>query len=239
MFLFWKRHGVEKRDLLIPASILIGSILISVTICWSAKKIINPLGLANNPTVAGNQAGTLPNETNVKVTSRNGAPRIGAGKLEIVEFSDFQCPFCQKFYNEAYKEIKAKYIDTGKATLVYRHFPLSFHQNAQKAAEASECANLQGKFGPYHDALFVNGKSDGTGLSVSDLKKYAANLGLDTTKFNSCLDSGQTVEVVQADFAEGQKIGVSGTPTFIIGGEKVVGAVPFSVFQNIIEKALK
>jgi len=179
------------------------------------------------------------NEEN-KLTERRGAPSIGSGKLEIVEFSDFQCPFCQRFFNEAYKEIKSKYIDTGKAKLVFRHFPLSsFHVNAQKAAEAAECANKQNKFPEYHDVLFEKGQADGTGLAVFDLKQYAKDLGLNTAKFNSCLDNGETADIVKKDIEDGGKAGVTGTPTIFINGEKIVGAQPYSNFEQKIEAALK
>ncbi len=202
--------------------------MISLSICWSAGKISWP----------GNELiETKPAET--KTAERKDAPKIGNGKVEIVEFADFQCFFCQKFFSEAYKEIKSKYIDTGKITLTFRHFPIPSHQNAQKAAEAAECAGKQGKFGAYHDVLFANGKPDGAGLAVSDLKKYAKNLGLDEGGFNKCLDNGETVALVQKDLTDGQKMGVSGTPTFFIGGEKIVGAQPFSVFEQKIENILK
>src|SRR3989344_1313975 len=230
----------DKKDseFFVGGSILIGAILISVSIYFAADKI------ANGPSFIDNQnQNQNPNPSagsaKIEVEKRTDAPRIGNGKVEIVEFSDFQCPFCQQFFNTAYKEIKAKYIDTGKATLVYQHFPLSIHANAQKSAEASECANKQGKFEAYYNTLFTSGKADGTGLAVPDLKKYAVNLGLDTVKFNSCLDSGETVGAVKKDFEEGQTIGVSGTPTFIINGERIVGSQPFTTFEAVIERALK
>ena len=223
----------EDSEFFIAGSILVGAILISVSIYLAANKIVGDTSLTGtpnqNPIVLGK----------VAVEKRADAPKIGSGKVEIIEFSDFQCPFCQQFFNTAYKEIKAKYIDTDKVTLVYRHFPLSLHVNAQKSAEASECANKQGKFEVYYNTLFINGKADGTGLAVPDLKKYAANLGLDTVKFNSCLDSGEAVEVVKKDFEVGQRSGVTGTPTFFINGEKVIGAEKFSVFEQMIERALK
>src|SRR3989344_8625444 len=223
----------EDSEFFIAGSILVGAILISVSIYLAANKIAGGTSLVGtqnqNPIVLGK----------VAVEKRADAPKIGSGKVEIIEFSDFQCPFCQQFFNTAYKEIKTKYIDTGKATLVYQHFPLSIHANAQKSAEASECANKQGKFEAYYNTLFTSGKADGTGLAVPDLKKYAVNLGLDTVKFNSCLDSGETVGAVKKDFEEGQTIGVSGTPTFIINGERIVGSQPFTTFEAVIERALK
>ncbi len=156
-------------------------------------------------------------------------------KVAIVEYSDFQCPFCARAYPTV-KQVLKDY--DGKVKFYYKHFPLGFHQNAQKAAEAYECALDQGKQWEYHDKLFDNSQGDGTGLNIADLKKYAADLGLDTAKFNSCLDGGQKAAKVQADTAEGAANGVSGTPTFFINGQAVVGAQPYSAFQQAIDAKL-
>jgi len=155
--------------------------------------------------------------------------------ITIIEFSDFECPFCERFYSQTLPLIKKNYIDTGKAKLVYRDFPLSFHPNAQKAAEAAECAGEQGKYYEMHDLLFEKGVSGG----INAFKQYAKDLGLDITKFNECLDSGKYAVEVQKDFRDGQSYGVSGTPTFFINGIEVVGAQPYSVFEQIIEQELK
>ena len=226
-----------KRDGLIPAAIIVASVIVAGSIMVSANKIVKVFG---NPgsVVAQGDIGAQDNGVKTDVSSRRDAPTIGKGDVEIIEFSDFQCPFCKQFFTSAYKDIIAKYVDTGKVKLVYRHYPLPFHQNAQIAAEAAECANRQGKFKTYHDILFTNSNSDGTGLSSTDLKKYAANLGLDTAKFNSCLDNGETKDVVAKDMKAAQDAGVTGTPTFFINGVKVVGALPFSEFQKVIEQEL-
>lgn len=152
----------------------------------------------------------------------------------IVEFSCFECPFCARFYQETLPLIKENYINTGKARLAFRDFPLSFHPNAQKAHEAARCANLQGKFWEYHRKLFENYDN----LNVDNFKRYAQELGLNTVQFNDCLDSGKMAQEVQKDFTEGSGYGVTGTPTFFINGIKVVGAQPFSIFEQIIEQEL-
>jgi protein-disulfide isomerase len=153
----------------------------------------------------------------------------------VVEFSDFQCPFCQRYYNDAYKQIQSEYVDTGKVYFVFKQFPLtSIHPQAQKAGEASLCANDQNKFWEYHDALFENQQA----LDVTSLKQYAADLGLNTATFNNCLDSGKYTARVNAEVAEGSAAGVSGTPTTFINGKKVVGAVPYSTIKAEIEAAL-
>jgi protein-disulfide isomerase len=185
-----------------------------------------------------NNAQAAPN-TNVKIASRGDAPTIGSGKVQIVEFSDFQCPYCKQFFSDDFNQIKTNYIDTGKVTFTFRHFPLPFHQNAQKAAEAAECANRQGQFWPYHEILFTKANGDGTGLEISSLKQYASDLGLNTAKFNSCLDNGEATDTVKKDAAEGAKDGVNGTPTIFVDGKMIVGAEPYANFAQEIDAALK
>ncbi len=154
--------------------------------------------------------------------------------VTIIEYSDFQCPFCARFWSQTLPQIQEEYIDTGKVKLIYKDFPLGFHENAQKAGEAAECADDQGMFWEYHDMIYENQIS----LSVSSLKTWAKELGLDTSEFNDCLDSGKYTDEVKEDFKEGQAAGVSGTPAFFINGRSLVGAQPFSAFQQIIEEEL-
>lgn len=156
-------------------------------------------------------------------------------KVTIIEFSEFQCPFCKKYYDEAYGKIIEEYVDTGKVRYVFRDFPLSFHANAQKASEAAECAHEQDKFWEYHDKLFKNQQS----LDVDSLKKYAKDLGLDEDKFNACLDSGKYEQEVKDDFNDGVNYGVQGTPSFFINGKLIAGAQPFENFKVIIEEELR
>lgn len=160
---------------------------------------------------------------------------VESAPVTVVEFSDFECPFCARFYSPTLSQLLSEYVDTGKVKFVYKHFPLvSIHPHALKAAEASECAAEQGAFWEYHDKLFENQQF----LTVQDLKKYAENLGLNTDQFNDCLDSGKYYEKVQQDLSEGQKSGVTGTPAFFINGILLSGAQPFETFQKIIETEL-
>ena len=154
--------------------------------------------------------------------------------VTMIEFSDYECPFCTRFYSQTLGQIEREYIDTGKVKFVYRDFPLSFHQNAQKAAEAAECAGKQDKYYEMHDLLFEKGVIGG----VSSFKQYANEIGLDTAEFNSCLDSGEMASEVQKDFQDGQRAGVQGTPSFFINGKLVSGAQPFEVFKQVIEAEL-
>lgn len=151
--------------------------------------------------------------------------------VKILEFSDFQCPACSAAYPVAEQIIK-EYGD--KVSLEYRHFPLtSIHQFAFKAAEASECANDQGKFWEYADILFTNQKD----LSKKALKKYAAEISLDTELFNNCLESGAKAKYVTADFNEGIGKRVGGTPTFFING-KELDKWAYKNFKEAIDAAL-
>jgi protein-disulfide isomerase len=154
--------------------------------------------------------------------------------VTIVEFSDFECPFCGRFRVETFDALIEQY--DGQIRFVYRDFPLSsIHPNAQKAAEAAECADEQGQFWEMHDLIFANQ----TNMGVSALSGFATELELDEEAFDECLNSGQYTEEVLADFQEGQAYGVTGTPTFFINGVRLVGAQPLSAFQAIIDQELE
>ncbi len=165
--------------------------------------------------------------------------------ITIVEWSDYQCPFCRRFYNDTLPELKAKYIDTGKAKLVYRDFPLSFHKDATPAAAAAECAREQKGddiYFAYHDLIFEGQNELGQGtvnIPEESLKQYAGELGLNTNEFNECLASNKYAAEIQKDFADGQSAGVSGTPAFLINGQMLSGAQPFSSFEQVIEALLQ
>jgi len=169
-----------------------------------------------------------------EVAIRDKDPSHGPEKapVQIVEFSDFQCPFCARAIGTI-KQVQQTYGD--KVRLVFRDFPLSIHQNAQSAAEAANCANEQGKFWEYHDKLFANQHA----LGGDQLKQYAKDLGMDSAKFDACFDSSKYDADVQQDMSEGSDLGVSGTPAFFINGRFVSGAQPFEVFKNIIDEELE
>ncbi len=176
-------------------------------------------------------------------------PTIGKGKgssgefnmkgdadapVTIIEWSDFECPFCTRFYTQTLGQIEDTYISTGKVKLIYKDFPLGFHANAQKAGEAAKCAGAQDMFWEMHDKLFDEGVKGG----VTAFKGFAADLGLDTKQFNTCLDSGMMAESVKKDMAEGQAAGITGTPGFTINGNVLSGAQPFDKFKEVIDAEL-
>jgi len=244
-----EHHHAHKHEenYILPGSILLAGILVAVSIFYSNNMLIKKLG------GSGSQLLGQQNEATKQQALGDSAPGAAAEiperqelnllgsektKVKLVEYSDFQCPFCQKFFNDTYGALKSKYVDTGKVSFDYRHFPLPSHQNAQKSAEASECAADQGKFFVYHDVLFENMQSDGTGLNNTDLKQYAKDLGLNTSRFNQCLDNGEKTDIVKADLSAGQSLGVNGTPTLFVNGKMIVGAQAVSVFEAAIEAAL-
>jgi predicted DsbA family dithiol-disulfide isomerase len=163
-------------------------------------------------------------------TSRvRGDPRA---PVTIVEFSDFQCPFCQRI-QPTLLEILARY--PGKVRLAYRDYPLSqIHPRAQKAAEAARCAGEQGKFWEYHDMLYA----DVSKLADADLAAHARGLEIDEAKFGACLESGRHSAGVDQDQKDGVNAGVNGTPAFLVNGVMLEGAQPITAFESIIESEL-
>ena len=162
---------------------------------------------------------------------------IKKAKVVMVEYSDFQCPYCGK-HDPTMQKIMTDYGD--QVAWVYRHFPLSFHANAAPAAVASECAAVQGKFWEFADAMFAEQSSlAGDAATASAFyAKTAQDLKLDMTKFNTCLTSGTYDSVVDAGLASGQAAGVSGTPATFVNGTLVSGAVPYATFKKMIDDAI-
>ncbi|MGC3997122.1 MAG: thioredoxin domain-containing protein [Anaeromyxobacter sp.] len=167
----------------------------------------------------------------VKVKAEGPSTGPSGAKVTIVEFSDFQCPYCARA-EPVVKQVLQEYKD--KVRLVYRDFPLPMHSLAQKASEAAYCAEDQGKYWEMHAKLFaVNGD-----LAVDRLKAYARELSLDGDKFDKCLDGGDKAKVVQAHVDAGEEIGVSGTPAFVINGRFFSGALPLEQFKKVIDEEL-
>ncbi len=151
--------------------------------------------------------------------------------VTILEFSDFQCPYCVRA-RPTVNRVREVYGD--RVRIAFRHYPLDFHPQAQKAGEAAACAGEQGKFWEMHDRLWQNTAK----LQVADLKSHAEALGLDPLAFGGCLDSGRHEALVERDLRAGQAYGVSGTPAFFVNGRPLVGAQPFEAFQQVIDDEL-
>lgn len=174
--------------------------------------------------------------TRLDNVATDGDPQKGPedAKVVIVEFSDFQCPYCKRFRDTTLDALLEKYADNVR--FVYRDYPLpaSMHPEAQNAAEAAECANEQGKFWEMHDLLYANQVT----LGEAAYKDFAKQLGLDTQKFDECLSSHKYADEVAADQKDGESYGVTGTPTFFINGWRLVGAQPTSEFEKLIDQEL-
>ena len=178
---------------------------------------------------------------NAKALIEANDPVLGSAdaKISIIEFSDFQCPFCARAFEGAIADFKqSSYFTNGEVNLIYKQFPLnSIHPYAQGAAEASLCAQAQGKFWEYHDTLFANQAA----LDTTSLKQYAAQLGLNTGEFNSCLDNGDSESEVNKELAQATAAGGRGTPFFVIVNKDngkygtVSGACPWSTFEQGIQ----
>ncbi|MDP2606748.1 MAG: thioredoxin domain-containing protein [Deltaproteobacteria bacterium] len=170
--------------------------------------------------------------------AKNG-PSRGSVKapVTLIEFSDFQCSFCRKFWQTTLPLLDKKYISTGKVKFIYRHFAV-LGKPSEIAAQGAECAGEQAKFWEYHDKLFA---SAGSPLAFTDgkLKSYAKELGLKSQAFNQCLDSGKQLKKVEGETAIAFFLGARGTPAFFLNGQMLVGAQPFHVFETVIEKELE
>jgi protein-disulfide isomerase len=193
--------------------------------------------------------GALKPQSPPKVTAAvgvSGRPSLGRqdAPVTLVEFSDYQCPFCKRHFSTVYPLLKKDYIDTGKLRYIFRDFPIpSLHPQAQKAHEAAYCAREQNRYWEMHDILFENSQD----LSVPSLKSYATKIALKHDQFNACLESGKYAGEVEKEIADGTQVGVSGTPSFFIGpsgsGEKITGtmitgAQPLATFKQVIDGLL-
>ncbi len=165
-------------------------------------------------------------------------------RVTLVEFADYQCPFCARYFRETLAQIEKDYIETGKVKYVFRDFPLKSHTQAFKAAQAAYCAGEQGKYWDMHARLFSVEPTD-----WQDLSHYTQPLGLDASKFQRCLNSDQSAAKVRKDLADGQKAGVKATPTFFLGLtepngspikaiKEIVGARPYTTFKDALDSLL-
>jgi protein-disulfide isomerase len=180
-----------------------------------------------------------------KFISIDDDPALGdpKAKVTIIEFGDYQCPFCRIFWKDTFPRLKKEYLDTGKARLVFRDFPQSVHPEAAAAAQAAECAEDQQRYWPYHDKIFLEQdrrgrEGDVVRFRAADLKRWASDVGLDAAAFNECFDSGRHKEEVAKDYADAADVGIQGTPVFFVNGRALFGAHPFATFQKVIEEEL-
>lgn len=184
-------------------------------------------------------------EDGIVTTLNDWAKGAGTARLAMVEFSDFECPFCGAYARETLPQLNREFIDTGRIRYVFRHFPLErVHASAMGASQAAECAGGQGLYWLMHDRLFANQKA----LGRSDLAHHAARLGLDPAGFETCMDDRAVLARVLADQAEGLRLGVRSTPTFLVGrvelGQRIrvlrimTGAQPWPILRDTLAQML-
>jgi len=173
-----------------------------------------------------------------KIVSGGAATKGEEGApVTIVEFSEYQCPFCGRYVEEAYSQIWEEYGD--QIYYIFHDYPLSFHQHAQKMAEVARCAGDQDQYWEMHDLIFENQEEWSQKQSLdADINGFVTQLGLNEGEFDDCLDSGKYTQTVKDDFGLGSEVGVQGTPTFFIDGQKLVGARPYTDFKAIIDAEL-
>ena len=223
--------------LILGASIVSGALLIRFSVDDAArevaglKEVLARGGVANAPTAAPQPGRPDPNRR--YSVNTQGAPSKGSAKarLAIVEFSDFQCPFCRRV-NPTIQQIEKEYGD--KVRVVFKHLPLEMHPKAPAAHAAAEAAHQQGKFWEMHDLIFGNQEE----MSPEKYVEYARQLGLDVERFKRDVASAQVKARIDADSDEAGKLGVTGTPTFFVNGRYLSGAQPFEAFKELIDQEL-
>ncbi|MBI2640627.1 MAG: thioredoxin domain-containing protein [Candidatus Sungbacteria bacterium] len=224
-------RGGGVNPYLIPGAIIVAGALIGAAVLYtSSPRSAVPQGTA--------AVGASPNI--VPADLAGSAPYLGNpdAPVTLIEFGDFQCPFCGRFFHTTEPQIIEQYVKTGKARFVYRDFAF-LGPESEWAAMAAECANEQGKFWQYHDYLYNNQRGENEGaFSKENLKAFARAIGLSEAQFGSCLDSDKYLEAVRRDTDDGRSAGVNGTPATFVNGRLIQGAVPFAQFQKIIEEEL-
>ncbi len=238
---------VIKKSWLVTAVVALAAFALGGAVGFFAFSYPYSRGASDTAAAAiGQRAGVAAQQPQVQPTappayiegvSADDDPVLGPddAPVTIVEFSDFQCPFCKRFVDQTFAQLQQEYGD--QIRIVYRDFPLTqIHPDAQRSAEAAECADEQGKFWEMHDAMFA---SQALGLGVEQLAGYAEDIDLDVDEFAECLDSGKYTDEVEKDLQDGSRYGVTGTPTFFINGYRLVGAQPFEAFKALIDRELE
>lgn len=230
--------GFDKTKLILPVSILIAAVLISGSILYTRSSA------GQNAIISAGGAQKPIGKVNIDLTN---AMMMGDAKapVTIVEYGDYQCPFCERYFQQNQSAFISQYVNSGKARFVWKDYAF-LGQESTWAAEAARCANDQGKFWEYHNYLYSHQSAENSGaFSKVNLKNFAAALGLNATQFNTCLDTGKYATFVQQETQAASAIGVNGTPATFINGLLVadsngnsVGAAPFATFKAVIDKIL-
>ena len=237
---------------IIATGILLGSIILSLSMFLSVRLLVksfsqNSTGLAVQAPVAPsaavqNNAGPTPTPgAPVNITLAANTPFLGNAnaKVTVIEYADYQCPFCEQFEKNVWPQLKSQYVDTGKIKFVYQDFAF-LGADSNTAGEAAFCAQDQNKFWEYHDYLFNHQGQENSGWATADKQKlFAGAVGLNTSQFSQCLTNGKHKQDVLNQTAAGKTYGVTGTPTVFVNGVSIVGAQPYNSFKTAIDNALK
>lgn len=223
----------NKNPYLIPGALIFAGLIIAGAVIYSVK------GPSQVPGQQGSEKAPATASILPSVSSDDLVLGDPKAPVIIVEYADFQCPFCGRFFKDTEAVIRDQYVKTGKVKFIYRDFAF-LGPESEAAANAAYCAADQGKFWEYHDYLFnhQNGENQGA-FSKENLKSFAKTLGLDENKFSSCVDGDVHGETVKNQTAGGKDAGVNGTPTSFINGKMYVGALPTATITNIIDSLLK
>lgn len=257
-------HPLQRPLLLIAVSIMFSGILVAGSIV-ATRVFSMPSALQNGVAVQKSNDTPLNNDSESDTSiAKDGSINLSFGddpvlgdtskaKIAIVEFSDYECPFCQKFHNETFDVLKKEYVDTGKAVIVFKDFPLSFHEPmASKEASAANCVQkIAGDkaYFSYSASLYKNTAANGKGMPDSKMADLAVSTGVERNAFVKCVADNNFEEEIANDLATGESVGVSGTPAFIIGnldkenalvnGTKLIGAQPIDAFRKALDAQLK
>lgn len=228
---------VNKLYVIIP---VVAAVIAAVGISFAS--------LAKDETIdTANSMNSVPNVKDSRLSIfTTGSPVLGSpdAPITMVEFGDYQCLNCNRFFHNTEDDILRNYVETGKVKIIFMDFAF-IGPDSLIAAQAAHCAQEQGKYWEYHDELYSNWNGENTGwASMNNLKKFAANLDLEHKSFNGCLDSGKYANKVQNNMNIGRQLGVTGTPTFFIlkadsDAQKIVGAQPYSTFSTVLDSMLK
>jgi len=232
-----EEKNLVKKEYLLPISILIAAILISGAIIYSANLKTDPTAAQIKKTFEA----PVENKNTDFLADDDAVLGDPKAAVTIVEFGDYQCPFCGRFFEQIEPKLKEEYVATGKAKLIYRDFAF-LGPESKTAALAAQCAGEQNKYWEFHNRLFeieiADGSENNGNLSNGLMKSLAKELGLDRGKFNLCFDSQKYREEIEKDYNDGLSAGVSGTPATFINSKLISGVQPYSVFKQAIDKII-
>lgn len=251
----WFKDELVSRDaLLVSVAILAAAVIIALAILWP-NMMTGQKGTAMNDDAKPAPSAENAGEDTTATASLDDDPILGdksKAKVAIIEFSDYECPFCKRFHEETYDQIVKDYVSTGKAVMAFRDFPLSFHDpKATEEAALAECVGAEKGDAAYFSFakdLYANTQANGKGLPDGKLAELIRKAGANQASVTKCAATEAVKAEIQKDMADGTKAGVSGTPSFVIGklsadgtvtGERIVGALPISGFQAAIDKYLE